>query len=151
MGDNANIQWEWHNHDVGKGYQARGVVRQPGVQASHAKLIDFRPDLSTKLEVNPSQEDDENGCSRKRKCESTNAHKVTDSGNDSIIHRKKQKKEKKAEKSKKKKHKKMKQKKHKEVIESERELITFNPLLQLLATRLSNKTRSFSPTNSIHK
>ena len=36
MGDNANHSWAWHNTEVGKGYQARGVFRQPGVAASAA-------------------------------------------------------------------------------------------------------------------
>ena len=45
MGDNANKQWEWHNNAVGKGYQARGVVRQPGSAGADAvqKVVDMTP------------------------------------------------------------------------------------------------------------
>lgn len=41
MGDNALKGWEWHNTEVGKGFQARGVVRQATIRSDPIKIIDM--------------------------------------------------------------------------------------------------------------
>lgn len=42
MGENAKVRWDWHNHEVGKGYQARGVVRQSSISCtSRERIIDM--------------------------------------------------------------------------------------------------------------
>jgi hypothetical protein len=40
MGENANASWAWHNTVVGEGYQAKGVVRQPGMKAPSVQVVD---------------------------------------------------------------------------------------------------------------
>ena len=42
MGENAKKEWEWHNNQVGIGYQAKGVVRQNNVHVKIDKVIDMR-------------------------------------------------------------------------------------------------------------
>ena len=42
MGENAKVSWEWHNNEVGRGYKARGVVRQSStITMSKEKIIDM--------------------------------------------------------------------------------------------------------------
>jgi hypothetical protein len=107
MGDNARASWDWHNTEVGKGYQAKGVIRQPG-SAPTMKVIDQSQPLSVDK-------------------------KQLDSSKNEIVHKVKKTKAKKSKKSHKSSH-------------SSSKLVKarFNPLVQLLATRLSNKTMSFS-------
>lgn len=105
MGDNAKHSWEWHNNEVGKGYQARGVVRQPGMQIASAPVLDLsKPQSSPELNQNQSS---------KKESEKSKKDSKAKKSNDKI-------KKKKFGKP------------------------SFNPLLQLLATRLSDKTMSFS-------
>lgn len=42
MGDNANNKWQWHNTEIGSGYQAKFVVRQPGKSYGEMKIVDMR-------------------------------------------------------------------------------------------------------------
>ncbi len=112
MGDNAGKSWEWHNTEVGQGYQARGVIRQRSAVAE-VSIVDLSK---------PQNVSDQNDKSEK-------------SNKKEVDHRSKDKKDKKAHKSSSSKTK---------VKKEKREKPSFNPLLQLLATRLSDKTMSFS-------
>ena len=47
MGENAKKEWEWHNNQVGLGYQAKGVIRQSNVNVQIEKVIDMRGNMST--------------------------------------------------------------------------------------------------------
>lgn len=110
MGDNAKASWEWHNHEVGKGYQARGVIRQPG-SSNSVNVVDLsKPIAPTTKDSVPKQALD--GKAKKEGKE------------------RKEKEVKKSERS----------GKHSRMSAKAR----FNPLLQLLATRLSDKTMSFT-------
>ena len=52
MGDNATKRWEWHNVEVGEGYQAKGVVRQPGVSNNVLNnVVDMRKSVDSSLET----------------------------------------------------------------------------------------------------
>lgn len=124
MGENANVKWDWHNDEVGKGYQARGVIRQPSLLQSHHKTLDLSL-VSDSI-------------SRKRTASDPEAS--AKSSNED----KKRKKDRKMEK----KHKKKKSSSHEHLDRNPGNRNTFNPLLQLLASHLSNTTLSFSPTNS---
>lgn len=116
MGDNARHAREWHNVEVGQGYQARGVVRQPGSQpTSQVKLLDLsKPQQSTTVNTSQSATSSAHDAKDKKKKEK---HKSA-----SRHHKSSKKKDKKAKKA----------------------SFHFNPLLQLLATRLSDKTLSFN-------
>ncbi len=120
MGDNAKKGWEWHNTVVGEGYQAKGVIRQR--TAVEQKQIIAVVDLSKKemsSELESLSKSDELRKEKKRK------------------HEKESKEHKKSSKKK--------SSKDKEAKEVRGD--PFNPLLQYLATRLSNKTMHFSETN----
>lgn len=48
MGENAKKEWEWHNNQVGYGYQAKGVVRQSNAKnVQIEKVIDMRGNNTT--------------------------------------------------------------------------------------------------------
>jgi len=126
MGDNANVRdREWHNTIVGQGYQARGVVRQPGLHQT-TKIVDMT------------------GQSVKTKTTSTSAiesisTKETIPEKDSS--RKHKRKEDKKEKSKKSsKHKKHKHEKEEDSKEEENrtDIDRFNPLIQLFLSKFPN-------------
>lgn len=102
MGDNARQTWEWHNNEIGIGYQARGVVRQP-MAARNTTIVDLSLPAASIEQVNESQNDNKK-----------NKKSIDESSG------KKKKKKKKYERP------------------------SFNPLLQVLATRLSDKTMTFS-------
>ena len=145
--------WEWHNNEVGVGYQAKGVIRQRTAQVEkHTTIIDMsRPIAITAVEPLDREQD------RKRKSKDA------------------ERKPKKSKKEKRQKHKKNKKEKHKQRDRSdssdssdssssgqkrrkkdkksgkegrrdkaEQVVSGFNPLLQLFATRISNTTREFS-------
>eukprot|EP01041_Mallomonas_annulata_P009956 gene9956-20700_t len=128
MGENANANWEWHNKEVGTGYQAKGVVRQRSAQPNEFKIVDLSCNVD-KAEKRKHTEIHDNIVESDKKAKKSH--------NDKDSKKKKHKKDKKTDK-----------KKDKKSKEHKRERNDFNPLLQLLVTRLSNKTRSFSPTNS---
>ena len=121
MGDNANVRdREWHNTIVGQGYQARGVIRQPGLHQA-TKIVDMtgqsaKPStiesISTKETIIP-----EDNSSKKHK-------------------RKEDKKEKskKSSKHKKRKHEKNDTDRNKQEENADR----FNPLIQLLLSKFPN-------------
>ena len=120
MGDNANIDRQWHNHEVGKGYQAPGVVRQRNVSNQMIKVIDMRNPQELKQkedEIEPKKK-----MARKEELKSEKKEKK-------IKKERTTKKEKMEKKSKKHKH------------------AEFNPFLQVLACRLSNTTREFTISN----
>ena len=149
MGDNATASWGWHNTVIGEGYQAKGVVRQPG--SNSVKVLDLR-----KAEIQTSQTSQQPVV--------PSSHSVTE--NDERSKRKrdskdksrseKHEKKKKEEKEDGKKEKKHKKKSSKKKNRSDKKSSTasdvgvsdkFNPLLQYLATCISNRTRSFSLEN----
>ncbi len=41
MGDNANKNWEWHNKEIGVGYAAKGVIRQPQASLKSVNVLDM--------------------------------------------------------------------------------------------------------------
>lgn len=146
MGDNASANWAWHNTIVGQGYQAKGVVRQR--EATTVKVIDFTsaassepsypPDASTDLQVKEKDR-------KKTKKERKESHTSEDDQHHS-------KRIKKAEKTSKEKREKKNHKKHSHSTLKDKRVIDtsideFNPLLQYLATSLSNKTRKFTLEN----
>ena len=126
MGDNAKQFKDWHNIEVGKGYQARGVVRQPGSAPSTApqpmKVLDFSKPVVQEASSEPRSEKGREGGEGERKSEKK-AKKYSSSHKSS----KKEKKHKKSSSS-----------------SSSSKSHKFNPLLQLLATRLSDKTLTFT-------
>jgi hypothetical protein len=150
MGDNANVDWEWKNTVVGEGYQAKGVIRQPGVASEKMRIVN--------MSLPPPEE------SNVRKRSDKRARSESDDEDDRVGHKKSKKKDKKDEKKAKKdrKHdkKKDKKKEHKRSSSYHRDKyngsrsrgkeadgVGFNPLLQHLASSLSNKTRCFTLEN----
>jgi hypothetical protein len=109
---------------VGQGYQARGVVRQPGKQPEVLRVLDMRrPSESPIVETE----------SKKQKKEKKEEH---------------QRKHKRKKSS----HKDEKSKKHrKEKVDGDAHdggaFVDFNPLLQYFASNISNKTRVFTLEN----
>jgi hypothetical protein len=58
MGENAKVRWDWHNHEVGKGYQARGVVRQSSISCtSRERIIDMTGSCTESSTKNSGQYD----------------------------------------------------------------------------------------------
>lgn len=58
MGENAKVRWDWHNHEVGKGYQARGVVRQSSISCtSKERIIDMTGSCTESSTKNSGQYD----------------------------------------------------------------------------------------------
>jgi hypothetical protein len=41
MGENAGKDWEWHNKEIGIGYAAKGVVRQPQSHPKVSQIVDM--------------------------------------------------------------------------------------------------------------
>lgn len=134
MGDNAHRDKEWHNTIVGQGYQARGVIRQPGLQPIATKIIDMSG-KSVKVATKEESID----------------LKETSSDHDSSKsskHKKRKHKDDKKEKSKKSsKHKKHKHEKKDRHDKSDRQLDDtdehaaedrFNPLIQLFLSKFPN-------------
>ena len=179
MGDNATASWAWHNTVVGQGYQAKGVVRQPG--SNPVKTIDVRslkpitpnpahvaaPPVISKESANKSDRDDEKK-SKKAKRDRDDSrhdrddHKKKSKKDDKKDDRKDEKKEKKerkedrkedrkelrkADKKHKKKHSSKGKDEHNNDSHPNAVKDNFNPLLQYLATCLSNRTRVFSLAN----
>lgn len=140
MGDNAKTMKEWSNLELGKGYQARGVVRQRGAEPTTQKVVDYskapQPTVTPSPLDQPSQ-----GPGESINKNPENINSDSEESRDSA-----KKHSKKQHKSSKSSHKSSKPSKkssssHKS---SSKKKVRFNPLLQLLATRLSNTTRSFS-------
>lgn len=147
MGDNATASWAWHNTIVGQGYQAKGVVRQPG--SNPVKVLDLRL-LATKEQAvaTPSEAKSEDAKKSKKK------RKERDNSRDDKEDRKKKSKKSDRKETKEKKNKKKKKSSSKDksgerdpcpLVSKTRD--NFNPLLQYLATCLSNRTRVFSLSN----
>lgn len=144
MGDNATASWAWHNTVVGQGYQAKGVIRQPGSSQSKV-LLNLKVEKVETLRTidqerkpaqltEPCEENTEKKAKKKRK------HKH-DSEDD-----KRDQKEKKTKKDKK--HKKKSKKDKISTKDGPSSCVdSFNPLLQFLASSLSNRTRVFSLEN----
>ncbi len=162
---------EWHNVEVGKGYQAKHVIRQSGPGIDIGKIVDMRYPVErsstidqfdhTKMMPNADGRD-ENLSIKSKKRHRVDKHDSIDTERD-----KAKRKQRKAEKEKRKKDKKDRKrnkeeskskKRHKECFRNDDEsgaastaidnhINGFNPLLQLLATRISNKTREFTVRN----
>ena len=152
MGDNAQANWEWKNTVVGEGYQARGVIRQRTAQTTAPIKV---TNLSAPLPVPPAifpmpppQHSGKSGDDHKKRY-----YEADD--NDDGDGDKKRKKEKDSKKSKKEHRKKdhrdssskSKSKSKSEISSEKVEKDEFNPILQCLAQRLSNKTRLFTLEN----
>lgn len=131
MGDNASVKdREWHNTIVGQGYQARGVIRQPGLQPVATKIVDMTGKTSKTTSA----------------VETTIVKETITDDNSSKSesgHKKHKRKDDKKEKSKKEsKHK----KKHRTEKDNERDVNDresdntdrFNPLIQLLLSKFPN-------------
>jgi sRNA-binding protein len=134
MGDNARVDWDWHNKTVGEGYQARGVIRQRGVDVPDMKVIDY-----SKHEVDLN--DDHCHSLKKshkheKKAKKSNKKKAKDSKDHD---QKKKKKKKKAEKSHRKEGKKKSNKSSDEDTIITKEYQIFNPLLQYFVSKLSDQ------------
>mmetsp|Transcript_33043 Transcript_33043/g.31481 ORF Transcript_33043/g.31481 Transcript_33043/m.31481 type:complete len:148 (+) Transcript_33043:141-584(+) len=146
MGENASANWAWHNTIVGQGYQAKGVVRQR--EATTLKVVDYRTaPVNEPLDHTPSAELQIKEKDRKKL---KKEKKESYTSEDDKHHNKKSKKGEKATKEKieKKDH-----KKHSHSTLKDKHVVIntvkdeFNPLLQYLATTLSNKTRTFTLEN----
>lgn len=149
MGDNATASWGWHNTVVGEGYQAKGVVRQPGPNS--VKVLDLRKAEQLISQTNlqavvsfshlPKESEEKSKRNRDAKDRSRNER-----------HEKKRREEKEDGKKDKKHKKKSSKKKNRSDKESSSPNDVdvsdkFNPLLQYLASCISNRTRSFSLEN----
>lgn len=151
MGDNATASWAWHNTVVGQGYQAKGVVRQPG--SNPVKVLDLRVSAQKEQTTAPTTTSKyEQGDVKEDMKKSKRKRKDVDESRDQNGRKRKSKKVDKKEK----KEKKHKKKKSNSNDKSDRRDLcplvsnirdNFNPLLQYLATCLSNRTRLFSLTN----
>jgi hypothetical protein len=144
MGDNANASWAWHNTVVGKGYQAKGVVRQRGTCQSPSAEKEYKiVDMSA-----PAEQSDGDEPTRK-KAKSDNRERERDGKKSKKSKKdKKERKNHKDKKDKKSKHKKESKKGTRDDCDSESsrgekyaKTISFNPILQLLASRLIDQTR----------
>jgi len=117
----------WVNDKVGIGYQASGVVRQRKAEAVPIKILDMRGPA----QIDPQPEPDASQRSSKKR-------KGEDSRGDGDSKRKKKKDKKKEKRSSK--------------MESRGSSVIggggFNPILQLLASRLTAKPREFTLANS---
>ena len=129
---------------MGKGYQARGVIRQPAAKSSESIInmssAAVKPEIEIEKKISDSSVEIEKESKSKKRRHDDRHKKSKNHKMDKKI--KKEKKE----------HRPKEHRKHKH---SHREddyecKVAFNPLLQIFATRISNKTRSFSPTNSAH-
>ena len=122
----------WVNDKVGSGYQASGVVRQRKAEAVPIKILDMRgpAQIHPQPEPKTTEPDTVQRSSKKRKGE--------DSRGDGDSKRKKKKDKKKEKRSSK--------------MESRGSGVIggggFNPILQLLASRLTAKPREFTLANS---
>lgn len=109
----------WRNTEVGKGYQAKGVIRQPGVE----NVAVFIKNMSVPAQESLSSQEGQ-GTPKDHKKEEKKS--------------KKHKKEKSRKASKHSKHKSSHSLRDND--RSSNSLVGFNPLLQLLASRLSDNT-----------
>jgi hypothetical protein len=145
MGDNATASWAWHNTVVGQGYQAKGVIRQPGSIQSKV-LIDLKKE---NVAILKSVEQEKKPAHSTEPCEEMNTEKKTKKkrkhkhGSEDEKRDQKEKKEKKEKKHKKK----SKKDKSSSKDDPSNSVDSFNPLLQFLASSLSNRTRVFSLEN----
>lgn len=163
MGDNANNNWQWHNTEIGSGYQAKFVVRQPGMNSGGMKIVDMTGHIVTGI-TNPVKDDKNlNLLKRDYNDDNPNTHQ-----NDVDISRKKEKhskghktekKEKKQKKQKNDKHTKDRHTKTKqeddlsmstnddedsyERVKDQLSYVSpYNPLLQLFVSKLSDDLTS---------
>ena len=134
MGDNANANWAWKNTEIGVGYQAKGVIRQRTAEQPKIKNMSVAPAAaptsSSAAPLSAIQPAEKKNEVKKRHRDDS------DNTDDDGKKRKKDKESKKSKKEHKKDH-------HRDT----REKDSFNPLLQCLAERLSNKTRLFTLEN----
>ncbi len=151
MGDNAAIERSWHNTQVGVGYKAKHVIRQPGSErpTTAVPLRDKFLDLS----MPPVVLDNVSG-SAKIPISATLDSKSSDSKSKKTSSRKrerdhKEKGKKSGSRSDKHDNSKRKWSKKDDCYEEENDtnFIEFNPFLQYFATRISNKTMTFSESN----
>jgi hypothetical protein len=145
MGDNATASWAWHNTVVGQGYQAKGVIRQPG--SNQSKVL---PDLRTEnVTILKSVEQEKKPAQSTEPCEFISTEKKTKKKRKFKHGSEDEKRDQKAKKAKKEKNQKKKSKKGKSSSKDDpsNSVDSFNPLLQFLASSLSNRTRVFSLEN----
>ena len=150
MGDNANVDWAWKNTIVGEGYQAKGVIRQRTAQSCQVKVVNMSAVPASKSSAAPAPAPTTaTAPAPVQRSEDRTKRDRDDLDDEAGAHRgdKKRKKDNKDSSSKHKKSKKdHKGSKHdRDRAGSERD--SFNPLLQCLASRLSNKTRIFTLEN----
>ena len=133
MGDNANANWAWKNTEIGVGYQAKGVIRQRTAEQPKIKnmSVPAAPTSSSAVTMSTMQPAEQKNEVKKR-------HR--DDSDNSDDDGKKRKKDKESKKSKK-------EHKNEHHRADTKEKDSFNPLLQCLAERLSNKTRLFTLEN----
>ena len=148
MGDNATASWAWHNTVVGQGYQAKGVVRQPGSQSVAIVSLRHADDAISKTQKKPIVAHVEasippDGGERKSKKRMKDSDDSRDRKRDQKSSKKDEKKDKKLRKEKK--HKK--KSSHEMTNDRDKPADNFNPLLQYFAASLSNRTRSFTLEN----
>eukprot|EP01035_Chromulina_nebulosa_P020609 gene20609-26721_t len=130
MGENARVDWEWHNNEIGRGYQAKGVIRQPGqLNTSIVNIIDKTKLVNIKSDKNTNNDDDSSDTNHiHHKKHKKNIKKSKNSKDKKKDKRKDKKKDKKKEKDK----------------SNTNDLQDFNPILQFFASRISDSTREFT-------
>ena len=80
MGENAKVRWEWHNNEVGEGYQARGVVRQSSISCtSKERIIDMTGscDFTHSTVKNSGQQHDRKSSKKKSRLDDIGMPDVT--------------------------------------------------------------------------
>lgn len=143
MGDNANVDWAWKNTIVGEGYQAKGVIRQRTAQSSQVKVVNMSAVPASKSSAAPAPALAPAPAPVQRSEDRTKRDRDEAGAHRGDKKRKKDNKDSSRHKKSKKDHK---ESKHdRDRAGSERD--SFNPLLQCLASRLSNKTRIFTLEN----
>ena len=165
MGDNAKVNWGWHNNEVGHGYQAKHVIRQPGVKSNQTiKIIDKSVPSIASVPSKPEEQCSTNSKDKKDPKKDSKKEKKKDSKKEKKkTHKKKHNRKEHSEsdsdqssddysddsdsRDKKSSKKKKESKKRRRDGDDESRSSNFNPLLQLLASRLSNKTMKFTEKN----
>ena len=151
MGDNATASWAWHNTIVGQGYQAKGVVRQPG--SNPVKALDLRVSGQREQTIasTTTSKCEQIGVREDPKKSKRKSREMDESGDHKDGRKKKSKrddkKEKKEQKQKKKKSNSKDKSDRRDLCPLDKIRDNFNPLLQYLATCLSNRTRLFTLNN----
>ena len=127
----------WHNIDIGVGYQAKGVFRQPTAEKPTVFVIDSSKEVNPNINTLKRTHDAEDSIKSKQTTAESSSKDQNHSKHDKKSKHKKERKEKKVKKEKK--H----SKKSKKDDNKTSEENNFNPLLQLFATRISDDPRNF--------